>query len=185
MKPLPLMVTVKAPALTLAVTGAMVVIAGAGFPCALIVKVAGAEVPPPGTAFSTVTAAAPAVATSEAETVAVNWVELTKVVARLAPFHCTSDPAEPPVAATKPLPVMISDTPPEPAVAVAGESVVTTGAGLLTVKPDAPEVPPPGAGFTTVTLTAPAAARSPAEMAAVSCVALTKVVVRLDPPHCT
>jgi hypothetical protein len=47
------------------------------------------------------------------------------------------------------------------------------------------EVPPPGDGFTTVTLAVPAAAMSAAVIAAVTCVLLTKVVVRADPFHFT
>src|SRR5262249_13698960 len=42
-----------------------------------------------------------------------------------------------------------------------------------------------GAGFTTVTDAVPAWAMSAAVMAAVSCVSLTTVVVRLAPFHCT
>ncbi len=47
------------------------------------------------------------------------------------------------------------------------------------------DVPPPGVGFTTVTAAVPAAATSAAVMAAVNCVALTNVVVRALPFHCT
>ena len=43
------------------------------------------------------------------------------------------------------------------------------------------DVPPPGVGLNTVTCTLPAAATSAAGMAAVSCVALTNVVVRSAP----
>ena len=46
------------------------------------------------------------------------------------------------------------------------------------------EVPPPE-GFVTVTIAEPAAATSPAAIAAVSCVELTKVVVLAAPFHCT
>src|SRR6266571_7832549 len=45
----------------------------------------------------------------------------------------------------------------------------------------AAEVPPPGAGLTTVTLAMPAAAMSVAGIAAVSCVAETNVVARAAP----
>src|SRR5215472_10837636 len=54
-----------------------------------------------------------------------------------------------------------------------------------TVNVAAPETPPPGAGLTTVTATLPAKARSAAPMLALSWLALTNVVVRLLPPHCT
>ena len=46
------------------------------------------------------------------------------------------------------------------------------------------EVPPPGAGVTTAILSVPAFAISAAVMAIVSCVLLTKVVVRLIPLTC-
>src|ERR1700694_2575705 len=46
------------------------------------------------------------------------------------------------------------------------------------------DVPPPGAGLTTVTESLAGAATSAAVMDAVSCVELTKVVVRLLPFHC-
>lgn len=54
----------------------------------------------------------------------------------------------------------------------------------VTVKLTELEVPPPGVGFTTVTAAVPAFAISAAVIAAVSCVALTKVVVRALPFHC-
>jgi hypothetical protein len=47
------------------------------------------------------------------------------------------------------------------------------------------DVPPPGEGLITVTLAVPVVAMSAAVMAAVTCVLLTNVVVRLDPFHCT
>ena len=47
------------------------------------------------------------------------------------------------------------------------------------------DVPPPGAGLTTVTSAVPAEAMSVAEMFAVTSIALTKNVVRLTPFHCT
>src|SRR4030095_3434681 len=55
----------------------------------------------------------------------------------------------------------------------------------LIVKVRALEVPPPGAGLNTVTGAVPAAAMSVAGMAAVTCVAFTKVVVRAAPFHLT
>src|SRR5215472_5300693 len=54
-----------------------------------------------------------------------------------------------------------------------------------TVNVAALELPPPGAGLTTVTATLPAEARSAAPMLALSWLLLTNVVVRLLPPHCT
>ena len=69
-----------------------------------------------------------------------------------------------------------------------GETRVAAPGGLeeaLMVKVKAPEVPPPGVGVNTVTEAEPAVAMSAAEMAAVSWVLLTKVVVRDVPFHCT
>jgi hypothetical protein len=54
---------------------------------------------------------------------------------------------------------------------------------IVNVRP--PDVPPPGAGFTAVTEAVPAVATSLAEIAAVNCLPLTKVVVRALPFHCT
>jgi hypothetical protein len=66
-----------------------------------------------------------------------------------------------------------------------GDIFEANGAGLLTAKLSADEVPPPGAGLTTVTDRFPAEATSEAETAAVSCVPLTNVVTRLEPFTCT
>src|SRR5207253_3901813 len=51
----------------------------------------------------------------------------------------------------------------------------------LTLNVRAMDVPPPGAGLNTVTEAVPGVATSVAAMAAVSCVALTNVVVRAAP----
>ena len=61
--------------------------------------------------------------------------------------------------------------------ALFGESDVIAGTGLFTVNGEVADVPPPGAGLVTVTLNVPAAAMSAAVIAAVTCVALTNVVV--------
>src|SRR5207302_863087 len=100
---------------------------------------------------------------------AVSWVALTKVVVRVAPFHCTVLPA------TKPVPVAVSVKAAPPTAALDGARLVSAGAGLpfLTVSAaDALEA-------------VPVAVMSAAGIAAVSCVALTKVVVRAAPFHCT
>src|SRR6266404_29508 len=149
---------------------------GAGL---LTEKVCAAEVPPPGAGVTTVTEAVPVAARSAAGIAAVSCVALTKVVVRAAPFHWTVAPF------TKPLPVSVSVKPAPPTMALDGDSVVSAGAGLLIVKVCAAEVPPPGAGVTTVTDAVPVAATSAAGIAAVSLVALTNVVVRAAPFHCT
>src|SRR5262245_2474615 len=62
------------------------------------------------------------------------------------------------------------------------ELTVRTGAGM-TVNSVAADVPPPGAGVTTVIGQAPATARSAADSVASNCVELTNVVGRGDPFH--
>ena len=72
-----------------------------------------------------------------------------------------------------------------PCVAELGEIDVKVGNGLLTVNVFDDDVPPPGAGFTTVTLKVPAFEMSVALIVAVSLVELTKEVVRADPAQST
>jgi hypothetical protein len=55
-----------------------------------------------------------------------------------------------------------------PAKALVGDSEVIVGNGLFTVNGELADVPPPGAGFVTVTLSVPAVAISPTVIAAVS-----------------
>jgi hypothetical protein len=71
-----------------------------------------------------------------------------------------------------------------PTVALAGMRVVTVGTGFppgSIMRFNAFEVPPPGVGVKTLTAAVPAVAMSAAEMAALSCVLLTKVVGRSAP----
>jgi hypothetical protein len=112
---------------------------------------------------------------SAAVIAAVNWVEETYVVVRLDPFQSTVEPE------TKAVPFTVSVNPAPPAVAEVGLRLVVASTALLIVKVWALEVPPPGAGFTTVTEAVPAVAMSAAVIAAVTWVAETYVVVRLDP----
>jgi len=145
----------------------------------LMVKATPAEVPPPGAGFVTVTEGVPAAATSAAVMAAVSCVELTNVVARAAPLKLTTE------AASKFVPFTVNVNAALPAIALVGESVVIVGAGLFTAKLTAAEVPPPGAGFTTVTGKLPAVAISAAGIAAVNCVALTNVVAAAIPRNVT
>jgi hypothetical protein len=149
---------------------------GAG---AVVVKGRAWDVPPPGAGLTTVTLSVPAAAMSAAVIAAVSWVEDTNVVARLAPFHCTVE------FETKldPLTVRVKDGPPWRA--DAGDNEEIAGAGLLTANDAAADIPPPGVGLTTVILAFPAAEIFVAVTAAVSCVADTNVVARLEPFHCT
>jgi hypothetical protein len=91
------------------------------------------------------------------------------------PFQLITEPA------TKfpPLTVKVNAAP--PAVALDGDREVIEGAGLLMAKVTAPEVPPPGVGFETVTLVVPVLDISVAGTCAVICVALTNVVVSAVP----
>src|SRR5438093_197201 len=133
------------------------------------------ETPPPGPAVPTETCAVPAAATSAAAMVAISWVALTKVVVRAAPFQRTPEPF------TKLLPLTVMVNAASPVVALVGDSDVSAGAGLVTENVWAAEVPPPGAGVSTVTGTLAAVAMSAAAIAAVNWAALTKVVVRAAP----
>src|SRR5580658_6329928 len=67
-----------------------------------------------------------------------------------------------------------------------GKTEATVGVGLAVIANETEEdVPPPGAGVTTVTAVVPVLVRSDARIAAVNCVELTKVVTRFVPFHCT
>jgi hypothetical protein len=94
---------------------------------------------------NTVTEAVPAVAISAAVIAAVNCVELTNVVVRLLPFHCATE------VLMKLLPFKVSVNAAPPAVAEFGVSEVSTGIGVVTLNCETFDVPPPGAGFTTLT----------------------------------
>jgi hypothetical protein len=136
-------------------------------------------VPPPGAGFMAPTVTGPTIAISEAGTVAVREVALTKVVVSAVPFHNTTE------ALTKFEPVMVMVKPEPPAVAEFGETEVTKGKGFCMVKVFEDEVPPPGAGLNTVTVAVPVATMSAAGTVAVREVALTNVVASAVPFHCT
>jgi len=142
---------------------------------ARIVNVCAFEVPPPGVGFTTVMEAVPAVAMSGAGTVAVSCVEETNVVVREVPPQRTVE------VETKFVPVTVKVNCGSPGVAQVGLIAVVVGTRLLMVNVTAFDVPPPGAGFTTVTDAVPALAIRAAGTVAVSCVALTNVVVSAVP----
>ena len=175
LNPLPVTVSVIAPEPALEDAGSTEAMAGTGFE--LIANDTPGDVPPPGPELTTVVTAVPVTARSAAVAVKVNWLALKKVVARFTPFHCRTDPA------TNPLPVTVTGNAADPVAAENGVSAPIAGAGLFTVNVAVEEIPPPGAGFATVTAMAPPLAMSAAEMSAVSCVALTKVVERVVPFH--
>jgi hypothetical protein len=93
-----------------------------------IVKTAEVESPPPGDGVSTLTVAVPGKAMSPAETAAFSVAELTKVVVRAAPFHCTTEDG------SKPEPATTSVKPGPPAVAVLGLMPDSWGEGLAATK---------------------------------------------------
>jgi hypothetical protein len=127
----------------------------------LIVRVCALEVPPPGVGLTTVMDEVPTVAMSEARIITVSDEDDTKVVTRGLPFTLTVDDAT----KFEPVIVMVKFVP--PTVVEAGEIPAVTGMGFVIVKICAAEVPPPGAGFTTVIEAVPAAAMSAAGIMAV------------------
>ena len=87
---------------------------------------------------------------------------------------------------TKPVPIRVSVNAAPLTVAVAGAIEASVGPETaLIVNDRLPDVPPPGAGLVTVTVAVPAVAISAAVIAAVNCVALTKVVVLAAPLNFT
>ena len=88
--------------------------------------------------------------------------------------------------ATKPVPARVNVKAAPPAVAEAGATEVRAGAEAAVIGNDRlPDVPPPGAGFVTVTVAVPAVTISAAVIAAVNCVALTNVVIFAAPLNLT
>ena len=170
--PLPVTVKVNAVPPAVALVGEIAVSVG---PAEAIGKLRAAEVPPPGAGVTTVTGTLLAVAMSAALMAVVSCVALTNVVVRALPFQFTVEPF------TKLVPFTVSVNAAPPAIAPAGLKLVAVGAGLLTEKVSAADVPPPGVGVNTVTGTLPAVAMSATVIAAVSCVELTNVVVRALP----
>ena len=143
----------------------------------LTVKVRGAEVPPPGVGLNTVTGTAPADAMLAFVTAAMSLVVETKVVVRSTPFHRTTD------LVLKPVPLTVRTKSDPPWAVDVGVMLVVVGTGLLNVRVLVLETPPTGAGVDTVISALPAVAMSDAGMDAVSWVAETYFVVRLDPFH--
>ena len=171
-KLVPFTVSVNCPPPAVAHVGLIELVVGPGL---LIVNVCEFEVPPPGAGVTTVTDAVPEFATRAAVTVAVSWVEETNVVVSAVPFQRTDE------LATKLLPFTVIMNCAAPARHELGLIEVVAGTGLLIVNACEFEVPPPGAGFTTVTDAVPAFATRAAVTVAVSCVAETNVVVKAVP----
>src|SRR5438093_4278893 len=145
------------------------------------VSVTALDVPPPGAGVKTVIAAGPPVARSAAVSCAVSCVADPNVVGRAVPFTCTTElPANPD-------PVAVSVKAPPPTATLVGLILVSvgTGGGGVTVSVAPLDVPPPGAGLNTVMVGVPVLATSAARIAAVTWVAVPKLVVRGTPLTCT
>ena len=130
-----------------------------------------ADVPPPVPGFVTVTFAVPAAAISAAGTVTTICVFVTDdgVIAEFDPKFTVE-------AGDKTGAYRVNGKAAPPAVAAFGVIEARVSAPPLIVKGRVPDVPPPGAGFVTVTLAVPAVAISVVVIAAVSWVALISVV---------
>jgi len=96
-------------------------------------SVAATEAPPPGAGVLTVTVRLPAFANCAAVSVAVNCVALPYVVASAVLPNSTTDWAQ------KPVPVTVSVVFPLPWLTVAGEMLLTTGAGFTRVTDAVPD----------------------------------------------
>jgi len=94
---------------------------------AAIVIVFAVDVPPPGPGFTTVIDAVPAVATREAGTVAVSWMDETNVVVSAVPFQFTVE------VETKFVPFTVRVKSVLPVVTQFGLIEVVVGTGLLMV----------------------------------------------------
>jgi len=88
-------------------------------------NIAALEVPPPGNAFTAVTARVPVADKSDAESITVTWVALVYVVVRAEPFTWIV------VVGTKPVPVTVTEEDP-PTTVDEGETDVIAGTGLST-----------------------------------------------------
>jgi len=141
--------------------------------------------PPPSVGVETVTGKAAAAATSPAPIAAFTPVALVKVVVRGLPFHSTVEQG------TKlPAVALVASTPrrnaADPAGALDGRSVPMTGVGSgvgdgTIVNGAEADAKAGSVALDTVIVAGPGNAVSTAEMTAVSCVALTKVVGRGEP----
>lgn len=170
-KPVPFTVSVKAGPPAAAEIGLKFVMIGAGGSIGKLTKF---DVTPP---LYTVSEAIPWEAMRFAGTAAVSCVEFTKVVGNAELSHSNVAPIRNPV----PFTVRVKAVP--PAEAEVGLRLVIAGTGGLIWKLTGLDTPPPG--LATVTFTLAATAIRLAGTAAVSCVALTKVVDRAEPFHCT
>src|SRR5260370_4777626 len=147
----------------------LLIVGGGG----LMAKTAGADVPP---LVVTVIFAAPGLAIRLAGTLAVTCVALTNVVVSAVAFHCTLVP----LMQFVPLTVRVNPAP--PAGTEFGLRLLIVGGGGLMAKTAGADVPPL---VVTVIFAAPGLAIRLAGTLAVTCVALTNVVVSAVAFHCT
>jgi hypothetical protein len=154
----------------------MELIAGVGL---FTVNAVAADVPPPGAGFCTVIWFVELPDRSAAGTTPTSCVALTTLVAISTPFQPTNDPA------TNPVPVTVTIVSFAPAVTLEGLTLVIVGVGSFTEKLTGEDVPPPGAGFTTVSCPTVALARSLAGIVVFKLVAEANVVVSAAPFHST
>ena len=124
----------------------------------------------------TVIPGAPCEAISALPTDAVSWLALTNTVGNPAPFHRTVEPA------VNPEPFTVKVKPAPPAGACDGFKLEIAGGGAVTVKEAPLDTTPP---LPTVIVNTPRELMKLAGIAAVNCVALTKVVETGSPLHMT
>ncbi|MGA2113575.1 MAG: hypothetical protein ABSH56_02355 [Bryobacteraceae bacterium] len=167
--PLPITVSVRPEAPAAAELGFRLLTVGRE---GLIVNGAPAEVVPPQL---TAMAAVPTEAIRLLLTAAVNCVALIKVVGSAAPFHSNTAPEG------NPLPITVSVNAAPPVVAALGLRLLIVSALMVKLTP----LEAPSPGFASDTVAVPAEASRLAGTAAVNCVALTNVVARAVPFHCT
>jgi len=125
------------------VAGERELMVGAGFTRSTA-RFSALEVPPPGTGVVTSTPSLPAFANCAAGATAVNTVGFRNSVASALPPNSTVDWG------VKPVPVTVSVVLPLPSFTVAGEMLLTTGAGFTMVT-EAPADCPPLAAVTVTT----------------------------------
>ncbi len=171
-KLVPLTVNVNPAPPAIAEVGLKLLIVGVG---ALMGNATAVDGVPP--VLTAVMLALPALAIKLAGTAAVNCAELTNVVVRAVPFHCTVAP----VRKLVPLTVRVKSEP--PAVAEAGLRLLIVGVGPVMGNVTAVDGVPPV--FTAVMLAFPTVAIKLAGTVAVNWAELTNVVESPPPFHCT
>jgi len=141
----------------------------------LTVNVCGPEIPPPGARLATVMLFDPVAAVGPMSTVTVAVVELTTVNGPPGFIENPAGRLTPVTPLMNLVPVSVMAIPVSSRFPAVTERAVSVGAGLLTVKVCAPEVPPPGAALVTVMLFAPVAAVGPMSMLTVAVAEFTTV----------